>query len=1039
MIKHLLLFLLLCTGFYVLNAQTLPAFSLTVTPANETCPGNGALAFSVGPDTTAGATIVYSIYLSPNFATPIATTTGNSFTGLGAGTYKVIAKQTFGSDWSQETWDGDINSLIVPLTYSSSTSKTVCTNSGVITVTINSGIPAPINAYSLYDASGTTLVEGPQTSNIFNSVPAGDYRLKVKDACGQVTIQAVSVVQYTNYAAVDQPNTPVISINSSGKLDIAYNIHPPGGAETVMAFPIIAVTQVKDPSGAVVQTITNTVVSSDGGNNIVEGGSSDQITYNLTNLNYYPNQAYTIVTTLTDRCGNIIYNETYTKPAAYINTYGQHDCNGSWITVSGFSLRNPVTVHIDCAPAGYIIPADFQLNLDPNNTTGLLGSASSYLPEGNYCFTITDAYGDTAQTTRYIDAINPPGFYTHYTTSSACTPGYQSMFALLNYGSFATATVISGPAAYSSTYPVVLNNFIGGYGDFTLLDVPSGTYVIAFTTSCGNTLTVTFDPAALSYGTTTVSAPLPVCGGFKITTNTTPDYNLTNAAWGLEMQNSSGGWDGIDAKGLSANGTFGIYPPVTGTYRIVIYNHWYQVDEAGGGVYDICGNEVIIDTFVYSPSAVGFDQLYNFYCPGGSYNLYVSGKDGVAPYTYQIISKAWDPSFVAIDNGTQNLFTGLSAGTYTAQVTDACGNTVIKTIDVTVLSLPVIRASNLCPGQPGTLSVNTLSYLDFSWTRNSDPTVLSSSNSLAFPSFDPSTDAGTYHLTITSSVPSASCINTVLDYTISASATSPNAGPDKSYPACSMVNTVNLNAILDPSADPNGRWIETTNPSSGNLTGSIWSPSSSATGVFTFNYIVDGTCSGSDTAIYTIINVSCALLSSTLNGFNAIQKGSVIDVTWATSSETSFDHFVVERSNNGLQFTPIGQLPVTGNTTQFLFTDIEPINGLNYYRLKMVNINGSSKYSQIAKVNINTGREMTLTANNPFTDYIKATIKLQQHSKITIHMFDMTGKIVYSSELIGNPGINNTVIKSLSGLTNGIYVLSASTNAGTVQIKVIKQ
>lgn len=71
---------------------------------------------------------------------------------------------------------------------------------------------------------------------------------------------------------------------------------------------------------------------------------------------------------------------------------------------------------------------------------------------------------------------------------------------------------------------------------------------------------------------------------------------------------------------------------------------------------------------------------------------------------------------------------------------------------------------------------------------------------------------------------------------------------------------------------------------------------------------------------------------------------------WETESEQNSDYFVVERSEQGIDYTAIGMVDAKGNSDQrqfYQFTDSQPISGTSYYRLKMVDLNGSICYSPI--------------------------------------------------------------------------------------------
>src|SRR6478672_12302631 len=90
--------------------------TLTGTRTNETCTANGSLSWTTS-NTTPGATMLYSIYLLPNTTTPIATISGNTYGGLVAGTYRVVATQSLGGQTGTQQQNITIANQVVLLTY----------------------------------------------------------------------------------------------------------------------------------------------------------------------------------------------------------------------------------------------------------------------------------------------------------------------------------------------------------------------------------------------------------------------------------------------------------------------------------------------------------------------------------------------------------------------------------------------------------------------------------------------------------------------------------------------------------------------------------------------------------------------------------------------------------------------------------------------------------------------------------------------------------------------------------------------------------
>lgn len=71
---------------------------------------------------------------------------------------------------------------------------------------------------------------------------------------------------------------------------------------------------------------------------------------------------------------------------------------------------------------------------------------------------------------------------------------------------------------------------------------------------------------------------------------------------------------------------------------------------------------------------------------------------------------------------------------------------------------------------------------------------------------------------------------------------------------------------------------------------------------------------------------------------------------WATASELNFSHFSVERSVDGINFRELEQVKGYGNSKErkdYSFVDRSVIVGRNYYRLKSMDVDGSSEYSRV--------------------------------------------------------------------------------------------
>ena len=112
-----------------------------------------------------------------------------------------------------------------------------------------------------------------------------------------------------------------------------------------------------------------------------------------------------------------------------------------------------------------------------------------------------------------------------------------------------------------------------------------------------------------------------------------------------------------------------------------------------------------------------------------------------------------------------------------------------------------------------------------------------------------------------------------------------------------------------------------------------------------------------------------------LLSFTARKQNNSSVVEWSTAAELNIEKFVVERKT-GSAFIAIGEVAATGSnsiTTKYSFTDGKPAKGSNYYRLRILEKNGSASYSVIRKLDYNSNADLTVYPN-PVTDG-KATIE----------------------------------------------------------------
>jgi hypothetical protein len=106
-------------------------------------------------------------------------------------------------------------------------------------------------------------------------------------------------------------------------------------------------------------------------------------------------------------------------------------------------------------------------------------------------------------------------------------------------------------------------------------------------------------------------------------------------------------------------------------------------------------------------------------------------------------------------------------------------------------------------------------------------------------------------------------------------------------------------------------------------------------------------------------------LSVDLLTFEATKFEETTNLTWKTANEENFSHFELTRSNNSKEFVNIGRVESNGKGGLYNFTDNNPtLEATNYYRLKMIDNDGTAKLSKIVSVRFDK-KEKYLIVENP--------------------------------------------------------------------------
>jgi hypothetical protein len=184
------------------------------------------------------------------------------------------------------------------------------------------------------------------------------------------------------------------------------------------------------------------------------------------------------------------------------------------------------------------------------------------------------------------------------------------------------------------------------------------------------------------------------------------------------------------------------------------------------------------------------------------------------------------------------------------------------------------------------------------------------------------------------------------------------------------------------------------------------------------------------------------VLPTTLTSFTAQLSNNVnAIVNWVSVTEVNADYYLVQRSTDGSNFTNVGKVAATGAGNYVYSDDLSTLNGIAtiYYRLQMVDKDGSKTYSKIVAITPNSIFKAGLSIYpNPVKATLYAQVTTATAGKATITITDALGKLVLQQAENVNAGKTAISIQATQ-LPAGTYTLAVITSEGKQQQQFIKE
>ena len=271
-----------------------------------------------------------------------------------------------------------------------------------------------------------------------------------------------------------------------------------------------------------------------------------------------------------------------------------------------------------------------------------------------------------------------------------------------------------------------------------------------------------------------------------------------------------------------------------------------------------------------------------------------------------------------------------------------------------------------------------------------------------------------------------------------------NAGNDSviTAPVSSLTLTGSGN---DPVGNPiSFTWTKVSGPATGTITAPASAQTSLSglgTGIYQFELKVINNMGGIGKDTITIKNGN-SVLPVKLIELKAIEMADHISLQWKTNTEINSSRFIVERSTEGTSFSTIGTVAAAGNSSGdrfYQFNDVTATRGMNFYRLRMMDLDDSSAYSKVVNVDIKNIKLVPTIVSA--ATYVNSNLNLRIDSRvdklISFTLTDPMGRVLYKSNIPLISGSNQ--VSKIIPSAKGIYYASFTDNDGRITKTILNQ
>jgi hypothetical protein len=204
----------------------------------------------------------------------------------------------------------------------------------------------------------------------------------------------------------------------------------------------------------------------------------------------------------------------------------------------------------------------------------------------------------------------------------------------------------------------------------------------------------------------------------------------------------------------------------------------------------------------------------------------------------------------------------------------------------------------------------------------------------------------------------------------------------------------------------------------------------------------NSTLSGTIPAGITISALGIGSISTPLpvhfSAFDAYADGCRVQLNWSTTMEINNDYFIAERSYDGRAFTEIARVPGAGNSSEkqdYSYTDEHPADGLNYYRIRQVDLDGKHTSTNVRQAYVHCNGDDAIKVFPTVSNNMVQVLLPKRYEDATVTVLTTLGQKVN----VPMENTNGHYRINIAPLAAAMYMIHVQKGEEVNTFKIIKE